>query len=368
MFGPFAIFAAVWASVSVAAPTWVVRDSSGKTTDRMVESAQLFTPAVAGWADQRAVVTDLDAIADVAEATAAWIRTGEGCRALAGTGAPAALGLSADRTLQTLETIARIAREDQISAQSRLSDPNFLEATFDLWWWTPDREGARARGHELPRDQLRITRYLVTQLPGRAEPEGPYQYALYADPGPEARLLHTRREIIDGAWRAGGAKALVYLTERGVYDALMQGTVEVSIPGAGSRMFNVHEHNGHAYRPSVRDSKSQDRYWYFREVDGVYGFGAPESCTGAGKIRLAPKAAVAGDVYNIGLGRLILMQGEEGLHLAVLADTGGAFAPNLFQLDWFGGAFPSHKALYNATAMVPVTTRVGLLVVKSAEP
>lgn len=362
-----ALFALLVWTPALAGSSWTIRNAEGEPTTRTIDASVLFAPAPAGWASGRSVVTDLDAIASVAETTATWIRSGEGCRAVAGSGAPSVLGLSADRTLATLDTIARIAREDQGKPASRLSDPAFLEATFELWRWIPDRNGAKSRGHTLPADQLRITRYLVSQIEGRSTPEGAYQYALYADPGEEARLQYTRRQIIDGAWKDGGAEPLVYLTERGVYEANMQGTVEVSVPGGKARTFNVHQHNGRAYKHGVRDPKAQDRYWYFREVDGAYGFGAPDDCSG-GKVRLAPKAAVAGDVHNIGLGRIVMMEGKDGFHLAVLADTGGAFSPNLFQLDWFGGAHPTHKALYNATSMVPQTTRVGLLVVKPTAP
>jgi len=357
----------VGASVAAAGTSWTVRNADGAPSKRTVDASSMFVPADAGWAGKQAVVTDLDAIADVAETTAKWIRSGEGCAALAGGGAPSLIGLTGEQTLHTLDTIARIAREDQGKPTSRLADPAFLEATFDLYRWSPDRVGAKSRGHTLPADQLRITRYLVSQIEGRSKPDGAYQYALYADPGPDGRLKYTRSQIIGGAWKEGGAEPLVWLTERGVYEALMQGTVEVSVPDGPARMFNVHEHNGHAYRHGVRDPRAQDRYWYFREVDGAYGFGAPEDCS-AGKVRLAPKAAVAGDVHNLGLGRIVMMEGTDGLHLAVLADTGGAFAPNMFQLDWFGGAYKSHKALYSATAVVPQTTRVGLLVVKPPTP
>jgi hypothetical protein len=304
----------------------------------------------------------------VAEDTARWIRTGQSCAVLAGGGAPTTLGLSAEKTLATLDAIARIARQDIGTSTSRLADPAFLESTFDLWWWSPDRVGASARGHSLPADEIRITRYLVSRIDGRTVAQGAYRHALYADPGPDARELYTRREVIAGAWKGGGARPLVWLTERGVYEANMQGTVAVRLPDGTERMFNVHENNGRAYRYGVGDPRAQDRYWYFREVDGAYGFGAPEDCPAPGKVKLAPKAAVAGDVHNMGLGRLVMMEGKDGLHLAVLADTGGAFAPNLFQLDWFGGTYASHGALYTATSSIPETTRVGLLVVKPPTP
>ena len=354
----------LWLSTAQAQGPWAVRDSDGEPTQRTVEPSSLFALADTGWAGNRPVVTELAAIADVAEDTARWIRSGASCAVLAGGGVPSTLGITAEETLATLDAIARIAREDIGKAESRLADPAFLEAHFDLWQWSPDRVGARTRGYNLPSEHIRITRYLVSQLDGRSAPEGAYRHALYADPGPEARQRYTRSEVIGGAWSAGGAKPLVWLTERGVYEANMQGTVAVRLPDGRERMFNVHENNGHAYRYGVSNPRAQKRYWYFREVDAAYGFGAPEDCPGAGKVRLAAKASVAGDVHNVGLGRLVMMEGKDGLHLAVLADTGGAFAPNLFQLDWFGGSFDSHSALYKATASVPETTRVGLLVVK----
>lgn len=356
----------LWISVADADATWAVRSANGEPTQRMIDPASLFSSADAGWAGGRPVVTDLASIAAVAEDTARWIRSGESCAVLAGGGVPSALGLHAAQTLATLDAIARIAREDIGNPSPRLSDPAFLEANFNLWWWTPDHVGARSRGHSLPSDHIRITRYLVSRIDGRDSPEGAYRHALYADPGPDAREQYTRREVIAGAWKSGGARPLTWLTERGVYEANMQGTVAVRLPDGRERMFNVHENNGHAYRVGVGDPRAQDRYWYFREVDAAYGFGAPEDCPAAGKVKLAAKASVAGDVHNIGLGRLVMMEGREGLHLAVLADTGGAFSPNLFQLDWFGGSYDSHRALYTATSSVPETTRVGLLIVKSS--
>ena len=48
----------------------------------------------------------------------------------------------------------------------------------------------------------------------------------------------------------------------------------------------------------------------------------------------------------------------------VLADTGGAFQPNLFQLDYFAGAFPDRAALYTATAGLPDRVRASVLLAR----
>jgi len=352
-------------AVFAGADPWTVRGPDGGPTERVLAPETLLQPAEAGWAGGKGVVTNRAALAEVAENTAEWLRSGDECAQVA-LGLPTHLGLDTMRTLQTLDTLARIAREDLATGQDRLADPAFLEAEFDLWRWAHDAEGAKARGHALPADQIRVTRYLVSQIEGRAQPEGAFQHALYADPGPEARLRFSRAEVIAGAWRSGGAEPLVWLTEQGVYEAHMQGTVDVRLPDGSSRMFNVHQHNDRAYKPGV-GSKYQQKYWYFREVDGAYGFGSPEHCPNPGKVKLAPMAAVAGDVFNLGLGRIVLLDGKDGVHLTVLADTGGAFSPNLFQVDWYGGAYTSHGALYSATKSVGKTTRAGLLVVKSTE-
>ena len=282
-----------------------------------------------------------------------------------GPGLPAELGLDQASILRTLDAVARIVEEDQATGAQRLADPAFLEAHFDLYWWTPDAAGAKKAGLKHDPERIRLTRYYVTQVEGRREPDAVFRHALYADPGPEARLRFSRPEIIRGAWAEGGAQPLVWLTEAQVYEAHMQGTVEVRFPDGGSARFNVHQHNGRPYRRGVSRS-AQERYWYFREVEAVLGWGEPERCDACGKMPLQPDAAVAGDVWNLGPGRLLWIEGRSGPRLAVLADSGGAFSPNLFQLDWFGGAHESPEALYAATKDLPGRVRAGLLVWRSA--
>ena len=73
-------------------------------------------------------------------------------------------------------------------------------------------------------------------------------------------------------------------------------------------------------------------------------------------------AAVAGDLYNLGVGRLIALRNADGLRLVVLADTGGAFQPNLHQLDLYTGFFPSWSEFSKATAAVGDEAEAWLLV------
>ena len=64
---------------------------------------------------------------------------------------------------------------------------------------------------------------------------------------------------------------------------------------------------------------------------------------------------LAGDVYNIGIGKLILLQYQnlktrkQELRLGILADTGAAFKNNLYQLDSFVGMVSSDEQLHHQT-------------------
>ncbi len=145
----------------------------------------------------------------------------------------------------------------------------------------------------------------------------------------------------------------------------MQGSVEVRLPDGSVKVYGVDVSNGVAYVPSRR-GRDQDRFWYFRALPGgARGWGKPDLPA----VVLHAGVTVAGDVYNLGLGRLLLLEHPDGrggttLRLAILADSGGAFQPNLVQLDWYGGAHPSHAALYAAWSGLPEHVRARVLVVR----
>jgi hypothetical protein len=336
-------FLALFTGVSWAGP---LRDAAGLALERELAAAQHFPPAEL---PARPIATsreELLAFGAVCRDTARFMRAHpEGDPAL-GPGLVGELGPEWAETLATLEGLATLIEADRGAAQPRLLDPAFL----------PDRVAAQQRGLSLPADQLRLTRYIVRSLNGRLQPQGEYQFALYADPGPGQRERFTREQVLNGAWTAGGASPLIYLTEAGVHDAILQGTVAVNLPDGQVRMFNVDQHNGIPYQPGVKNPRQQRRYWYFREVDSIRGYGQGED-----KITLAPRVVVAGDVNNLGLGRVMLIESQIGLHWVVLADTGGAFSPNLHQLDLLAGVFASRADLATATRSFPETTRVHLL-------
>lgn len=330
----------------------------GVPTGRTVEPIDRFVRAeLLG----TTVKTDPRAVGRVAAATAATLRSTER-KELVTAGVLGELGVSVDDVLRTLDLVAQVAEEDAGKPQQRLTDHAWLAAHFDAFVWKPDTAAAAKRKVTVTPEKIRLTKYLVYQVKGSATRTAHFDTALYASPAdPEALKGFTRMDVYAGAFEAGGRGAgltepLVWLTREGVNQALMQGTIEVALPDGSQRLFNVHRNNGIAWNPAIKDANRQGRYWTFREVKGVLG---------VEDIPLADHAAVAGDIYNLGLGKLVaLVDDQDKLRLAVLADTGGAFQPNLFQLDWFAGAYPDHAAFAKGTAHLPLRARAMVLVAK----
>jgi hypothetical protein len=68
---------------------------------------------------------------------------------------------------------------------------------------------------------------------------------------------------------------------------------------------------------------------------------------------------------NIGLGRIIVIEDNQNqLKMGVIADTGGAFLPNLYQLDFLAGTFASETEFENYIHKLPEYTNAYILVKK----
>lgn len=329
---------------------WEIRGPGGTATSSQIEAASVFSSATLPAAK---VTTDPSALRRVATDTLRYLRAHPDDPAQVTLFTE--LGVTGDRLLRTLELVAA-------ASDTELVDPAWLAARFDYYRWTPPPGGRTAKLGLAP-GELRLTRYLVVQVDGREAPDATYTEAIYADPGEPARSRYTRREVMEGAYDKGGATPLAWLREEHVHDAIMQGSVQVTFPGNVSRLYNVEASNGIPYEGGKR-GRDQDRYWYFAEVSAPRGYGV----AGGDHVLLEAGVAVAGDVYNLGLGRLVAVQHSSNagpvLRLAVIADTGGAFQPNLSQLDWFGGAFPTHAALYAAWKDIPDRVSAGVLVAR----
>ena len=83
------------------------------------------------------------------------------------------------------------------------------------------------------------------------------------------------------------------------------------------------------------------------------------------KIPIEPGVTFAGDVLNIGLGKIVAIEDRnQNLRIGIIADTGGAFLPNLHQLDFFAGVFPDRATYQEAVQELPEFTPTYFLVKK----
>jgi len=291
---------------------------------------------------------------------------------------------------KTLEFICQTYREDvRAKRDSRLHDKQFLTDHFDFYRWIPDRESARAIAlkstnaaktrmlNAIPTDKIFLTKYYTKLLKASAVKTERYNQALYALPYDEAGLTlteanndlsmtrhkYTRQAVIAGVLEQNKlAKPLIWLTEEALHDVLLQGTGVVDVNGE-RQYFNVHRNNGIAYNYAI-GKREQGRYWYFAEVPSIMGYGE----TLDSKIALAPHVAFAGNVAELGLGKLFMVsygQADEKIsRLGVLADQGGAFDNNLFQLDLLVDSYFGWQDYHQANKHLPDYAQAWLMIVK----
>lgn len=341
-----------WLSVGFLAVFHVQAQSA-----RFMPAAQLPATATQGqWPDLSA---DLCA---VASETLAYLNKGQ-------TYDPAAIhggtvtGVKTElqRVKTTLQYICQIQRADAAKGQpSRLTDPAFIQRHFELVRWLPDQHGAARLSknkpllQNLPNDRILKTKYFVKIADARPNKSPSHPQALYGLPFDEQglsveqalakreqllRFQLGKQQIVQGALDSKPAKApaLVWLSREDLEGALLQGTAVVP-NGSSYRYFNVHRGNEIPYDRTIKPEQQQ-RYWYFKEVSSVLGYGKDADY----KIPIKPQVTVAGDIAQLGLGKLFLLNtnehGKPVWRLTVLADTGGAFANNLYQLDWLSGYY-----------------------------
>tara|TARA_R110000737_G_scaffold320046_2_gene331476 strand:+ start:953 stop:2077 length:1125 start_codon:yes stop_codon:yes gene_type:complete len=294
------------------------------------------------------------------------------------------------RVKQTLDFICQTYREDvRAKRQSRLHNEFFLIENFDFYRWTPDIATARkialkstnARKtsmlNAIPNDKIFLTKYYTKLLTASAVKTPIYNQALYALPYDESALTlleanndltitrnkYTRQEIIAGALEEKNlAKALIWLTEEALHDVLLQGTGVVEVNGE-RRYFNVHRNNGIAYDYAL-GKREQARYWYFSEVPSIMGYGE----TLDSKIAITPQVSFAGNVADLGLGKLFMVSYQQAeatiSRLGVLSDQGGAFDDNLFQLDLLVDSYYGWEDYHQANKHLPDYAQAWLMLMK----
>lgn len=295
------------------------------------------------------------------------------------------------RVLKTLSFICDTYREDiKNQTTSRLNTLDYLTKHFEFVRWYPDKAKAQQVAEKstnevksrllnsIPKQQLFLTKYYTKLLSGSETKTSHYSQALYALPFDEqemsleeaeqskatlTRFQYTREQVINGALLDKNlAKPLIWISEEALHDVLLQGTGVLNV-GNTIRYFNVHRNNGIAYDYHI-GKREQQRYWYFAEVPSILGYGKEIN----EKIPLKPYVSLAGNVKQIGLGKLILLNynvnGKPENKLAVLADEGGAFDDNLFQLDYLVGSYHGWADYHQANKQLPDYANAWILLLK----
>jgi hypothetical protein len=277
----------------------------------------------------------------------------------------ASQGVTVADILKTLDFMILTLQEDiEAKRPIRLQDATFLNANFRVIQWT-------AFNPSLKKEQrLRMTKYAVFSHPGSRTPTPQFDLALYSlKPNPDAdriRLKYTKQDIMKSVFEPGGkefgtVEPLAYLNREGLESALLQGTVSVQFTDGTSSLFNVDRNNGIPFIKGVPPLEQQ-RYWYFMPVDAIKGYGRTIDT----KISIKPGVTFAGDVLNVGLGRMIVTEdasgGKSGLRMGIIADTGGAFLPNLHQLDFLAGVFDSQTKFNDRIRKLPEYIKAYVLV------
>jgi hypothetical protein len=276
-------------------------------------------------------------------------------------------GVTVKDILKTLDFMITVLEEDIANKRTtRLQDPSFINTNFRVIKWS-------AHNPENPQQkQLRITKYAAFIHPGSRKKTSKYNTPIYALKEELSQdkfyTKYTKQDVLSGIYEPGGkefgkVKPIAYLTRNGLEAALMQGTVLVNFTDGTKEFLNVDKNNGMSYIRGVK-ATSQKRYWYFKEVDAIKGYGYKIEA----KISIKPGVTFAGDVLNIGLGRIIVIEdnqsGKKRLKMGVIADTGGAFLPNLYQLDFLAGTFASEKDFQQYIHKLPEYTNAYILVKK----
>ncbi len=286
-------------------------------------------------------------------------------------------GLTPGRIQETLAALEAVLKKDGALTATDLTKH------FKFLKWDGDRMTAASNGCVVPNGKIRLTQYLVFETRGSERKTQQYTCALYGVPGDEAgmtpetiekshdkliRYRYTKQDAVDGALdkHRDSVKPLVWLTRNDLEEALMQGTISVTMPSGEKKVFNVERNNGISYEKTLKDRMAQKRYWYFRQLTGIMGYEAQPG----NKVPILPEVAFAGDVEHLGLGTLIAIRYEHPktkkieVRLGVLADTGGAFAANLYQLDYFAGTFPNRDKFNEFARGLPPYVEAYILVKK----
>lgn len=270
--------------------------------------------------------------------------------------------------------------------QAKMNDPVFIKQHFDFIRWYPDKERAKPLSankpllQRLPNDRILMTKYYVHLANASQKATAAMPYPLYALPIDEEKLTleqanakpnltrfqYGKQAILKGKLEAHKVPKLAYLSRDDLESALLQGTVVADFGANGTKIYNVHRNNNIAY-DRTKNPYLQERFWYFKQVDGIKGYGKDAEH----KITVNPQVTFAADLTQLGLGKLLMIQykdakGTETTRVGILADTGGAFADNLYQVDYLAGSYKGKEAFYKAAKNLPDYVDAYFMVLKNS--
>jgi hypothetical protein len=274
-------------------------------------------------------------------------------------------GVKVAEIVKTLDFMVLTLTEDIKAKRSiRLQDPNFINTNFRAIQWTAFNPASKQE------KRLRLTKYAVFTHPGSRTPTPQFNAGIYAlksgNDAEQLRAKYTKQDVLTNIYEPkgkefGNVEPLAYLDRDGLESALMEGTILVKFPDGSSDFFNVDRNNGIPFIKGLTPTE-QKRYWYFQRVDEIRGYGSSIDT----KISVKPGVTFAGDVLNIGLGRIVVLEHSTGdrqhLRMGIIADTGGAFLPNLHQLDFLAGVFNSKDEFAARTRNLPEYAKAYILV------
>jgi hypothetical protein len=270
--------------------------------------------------------------------------------------------------------------------QNELNNPAFIKEHFQFIRWYPDVDQAKKLATNkpliahLPQNKILMTKYYVHKANVTAKRTPAHPQALYAIPKDEQNLTleqadkkreltrfhYGKQAILKGALNNKKVPVLAYLSREDLEAALLQGTLiaDFNDKGHQAKTFNVHRCNYVAYDKN-KNPYYQERYWYFKEVTGIKGYGKDADH----KITVNSQVTFAADLEQLGLGKLLMVQypdssGKLVTRAGILADTGGAFTKNLYQVDFLTGSYAGKDAFYQANRHLPDYVTAYFMVLK----
>lgn len=276
--------------------------------------------------------------------------------------------LPREKIESTLKFIISTIKQDMHKNKFRILDPNFLNNNFNFVRWKADASTAQKNGIRLPQDgQIRLTSYAIFCVRGNTHKTKAFPCAIYQAFDSNIALKFTKQQVLAGILEKPENKkyvrALAWLSRDDFEDAIMQGTIMIKLPDDKERVFVANISNNIEYDRKESDPRHQRRYWFFKEAKNSNW--TIEQL----KKRLKNRQNVifAGDIYNIGIGKIIAIKHpnpithKNEIRLGVLADTGGAFVRNLYQLDLFAGIFNSRAELSAYLKNIPIKAEAYIL-------